>query len=271
MSPEQVFGDADLDARADVWALGIIVFECIMGKRPFEGDSFGQIIKQITMGDAPKLSDAASPAMRLLTESLLARSKEERPRDAMAVQELLARERDHFDTVEAAAKPSAKRTPAASLGYRKWYVALALLPALALGLFAIRRTAPVSVAPAIHIDTECSSQRRDRCVRVNMQHQFAEWRKTPLTPKNKHHARRHDAPESRVHGETGTAHPSPPPETGGRTGSGRVSAYVVTDAPATTTPMPVQNHQRLVMGVFSGTSFPSSFTERPGLASMSTS
>jgi serine/threonine-protein kinase len=47
MSPEQAAGERDFDHRCDTWALGVICFEALVGKRPFEGDNFGQIFKRI--------------------------------------------------------------------------------------------------------------------------------------------------------------------------------------------------------------------------------
>jgi serine/threonine-protein kinase len=47
MAPEQAAGERDFDHRCDVWALGVICFESLVGRRPFEGDNFGQIFKRI--------------------------------------------------------------------------------------------------------------------------------------------------------------------------------------------------------------------------------
>jgi serine/threonine protein kinase len=46
MAPEQVFGERDVDGRADVWALGVIAYECLAGARPIDGDNFGQVCER---------------------------------------------------------------------------------------------------------------------------------------------------------------------------------------------------------------------------------
>lgn len=56
MSPEQAFGEKDLDHRSDIYSLGLILHECLTGKRPTEADNFGQIMKIITTGAIPSLS-----------------------------------------------------------------------------------------------------------------------------------------------------------------------------------------------------------------------
>ncbi len=57
MAPEQFFGERDLDHRIDVWAIAVIAHELLAGARPFVGDSFGQIGKQLLM-------DTPSPSLR---------------------------------------------------------------------------------------------------------------------------------------------------------------------------------------------------------------
>ncbi len=60
MAPEQVFGERDLDHRADVWALGVIAYECLSGRRPFEGENFGQVFKAVTRGQLVPLRSIAA-------------------------------------------------------------------------------------------------------------------------------------------------------------------------------------------------------------------
>ncbi|MEZ4228970.1 MAG: serine/threonine-protein kinase [Polyangiaceae bacterium] len=59
MPPEQVFGEKDVDQRADVWAMGVIMYECLAGRKPIEGENFGQIFKAIAMGNIQPLQELA--------------------------------------------------------------------------------------------------------------------------------------------------------------------------------------------------------------------
>jgi serine/threonine protein kinase len=53
MSPEQARGLADIDARADVWSLAVIAYECLLGKLPFNGRSLGAVFAGIMFEPIP--------------------------------------------------------------------------------------------------------------------------------------------------------------------------------------------------------------------------
>jgi serine/threonine-protein kinase len=53
MSPEQAEGNRHVDGRADVWALGVIAYECLVGRRPFDADALGALLLAICTRPLP--------------------------------------------------------------------------------------------------------------------------------------------------------------------------------------------------------------------------
>ena len=47
MAPEQALGERDIDGRADIWSLGVVLYECLSGHRPTEAATLGAILKII--------------------------------------------------------------------------------------------------------------------------------------------------------------------------------------------------------------------------------
>ena len=81
MAPEQVVGD-DADARSDVYAVGIMLFELIAGRPPFEDDDHVAILAMHTTQPPPSLAEAAPEVkVPLGTETLLRRALEKRRED----------------------------------------------------------------------------------------------------------------------------------------------------------------------------------------------
>ena len=62
MSPEQARG-ANVDARTDIWSLGVVVYEMASGQLPFEGETVSDCIASILKTDPPTLSEIASAAL----------------------------------------------------------------------------------------------------------------------------------------------------------------------------------------------------------------
>jgi hypothetical protein len=87
MAPEQWRGDAT-DARADVFALGVLLFEMIAGRRPFETEHDRSTV--LDAGPAPALSPAQARApVAALVASMLAKSPGDRPANGQVVLERL--------------------------------------------------------------------------------------------------------------------------------------------------------------------------------------
>src|SRR6185503_13773624 len=69
MSPEQASGAHELDARADVFSLGCVLFECLTGRPTFAGEHAMAVLTRVLNEEAPRATDYRpdlSPALDAL-------------------------------------------------------------------------------------------------------------------------------------------------------------------------------------------------------------
>jgi eukaryotic-like serine/threonine-protein kinase len=88
MSPEQASGGA-LDRRTDVFALGVLLFEGLAGRRPFQGATEAETMASIVRGDAPRLAamkPELPPALGVIADRALSRNPSTRYATALEME-----------------------------------------------------------------------------------------------------------------------------------------------------------------------------------------
>src|SRR6185295_2482777 len=81
MSPEQARGEP-VDQRADLYTVGIILYEMLAATSPFRHEEFVVVLTKKLTEDPPPLPAHISPATRALIGRLLQRSPDDRPQSA---------------------------------------------------------------------------------------------------------------------------------------------------------------------------------------------
>jgi serine/threonine-protein kinase len=91
MAPEQAFGEGKLDGRADLWSVGVMLYECLSGRLPIEERSVGAVMKALARLELTPIAAVAPelPAgLRGLIDALLV-ERSGRPGDAAEVRRRL--------------------------------------------------------------------------------------------------------------------------------------------------------------------------------------
>jgi serine/threonine-protein kinase len=99
MAPEQIEG-GEVDARADVFGLGVLLYECVVGHLPFEGNNPAQVLRRVLDGVYPAAEREKPEVGRrwsALVDRALAREPKDRFADARAMREAIAGEIERLD------------------------------------------------------------------------------------------------------------------------------------------------------------------------------
>ncbi len=81
IAPEVAKGLGDVDHRADLYAVGVILYEALAGRVPFDADNFNNLLFKIVLEEAPRLTTLVpdlDPALADLVHRAMAREKNER-------------------------------------------------------------------------------------------------------------------------------------------------------------------------------------------------
>jgi serine/threonine-protein kinase len=141
MSYEQALGERDVDARTDVWAVGVVLYEMIAGARPFTGANVNAVLAAIRKARRPRLTTAARgtpEALARVVDRCLDRSRDGRFRDGAALSEAI---------VLAIEQGEAEAARAKRLRWVAIASAVGLLAGAGAGVAALWRGAAATAAP----------------------------------------------------------------------------------------------------------------------------
>jgi tetratricopeptide (TPR) repeat protein len=113
MAPEQARGNEDIDARADVFALGCVLYECLTGVPAFSADNLMALLGKVLFEDAPRLrSRGVFPAaVDELVARMLAKEPRQRPVDASAAAAAIAAIEEEVRDDPASSVPAVEAEP----------------------------------------------------------------------------------------------------------------------------------------------------------------
>ena len=141
MAPEQILGDKDVDERVDVYALGVVLYQCLTGALPYQASTIPELVQEVLRGGATpavERNPAVPRELSAVCQRAMAANREARYSSARTLAEAL----------EAFGGPS--ESPPRQLGWLALLVALGVASLSATGAYAlwVGRTSPPAGSPA---------------------------------------------------------------------------------------------------------------------------
>jgi serine/threonine-protein kinase len=138
MSPEQMMDSAHVDARTDIWSLGVLLYELLTGEHPFDGRSVPEVCAKVLRGPAPSVRELRRDVDRGLDAVILGcleKDPERRLPDVRTLAESLL-EFAPVSPSKAGHPTLGSLTPLAGLGFRRSYFSGVLGPLTVVALAA---------------------------------------------------------------------------------------------------------------------------------------
>jgi len=132
MAPEQMRASPDIDARADIWSLGAILFELLTGRCPFEGESITEVCSKV-LGEAPPSLSAFASGEATELDSVIVRCLQKDPDLRYATVGELAKALRAWRPSEDVELPAPEASPAPRMRRRR----VARLPLAMVGMSAL--------------------------------------------------------------------------------------------------------------------------------------
>lgn len=120
MSPEQLIDSKNVDARSDIWALGIILYELVTGRMPFHAETMPEIVARV-LSTTPPAPITLRPDLPPAFEAIILKCIEkERDNRFQSVQEFLNALKPFVNEQENPSRVSLPIAPSAALSATKW-------------------------------------------------------------------------------------------------------------------------------------------------------
>ncbi|KYF67942.1 serine/threonine-protein kinase PknK [Sorangium cellulosum] len=123
MAPEQARGSAGVDARADVFALGCVLFECLTGQPAYAGDNLMAVLAKLLLASPPRVRDERPEVpdeIDALVERMLSREPARRPASGAALLAELAAMSPLTPEQGALRAPESRAAPALTAGEQRF-------------------------------------------------------------------------------------------------------------------------------------------------------
>ena len=90
MSPEQIRGVSDIDGRVDIYAFGVILYEALTGRVPFDGKTYSALVLEIATG-TPERPSMVNPTLAGSIERVILKAMARDPNERYATLDALAK------------------------------------------------------------------------------------------------------------------------------------------------------------------------------------